>query len=80
MSKFRMLMFAVIGVLFSGMTVFAQGAVEAGDNASSVIARWQPASDSRSQYLVVRLVSRASVRRRAKALPEILVPPAVFRQ
>ncbi len=33
MSKFRMLMFAVIGVLFSCMTVFAQGAE---DNASSV--------------------------------------------
>ena len=33
MSKFRMLMFAVVGVLFSSMTVFAQGAE---DNASSV--------------------------------------------
>ena len=36
MSKLRMVMFAVVGVLFSGMTVFAQGAAEAGDNASSV--------------------------------------------
>jgi F-type H+-transporting ATPase subunit c len=33
MSKFRMMMFAVVGVLFSSMTVFAQGAE---DNASSV--------------------------------------------
>ena len=33
MSKVRMLMFAVVGVLFSCMTVFAQGAE---DNASSV--------------------------------------------
>ena len=36
MSKFRMLMFAVIGVLFSCMTVFAQEVAGAGDNASSV--------------------------------------------
>ena len=36
MSKFRMLVFAVIGVLFSGMTVFAQEVAGAGDNASSV--------------------------------------------
>lgn len=32
MSKFRMLLFAVIGILMSGMTVFAQAAAEAGDN------------------------------------------------
>ena len=37
MSRFRMFLFAVIGVLASGMTVFAQeGAAVAGDNASSV--------------------------------------------
>lgn len=36
MSKLRMLMFALVGILFSGMTVFAQGVAEAGDNASSV--------------------------------------------
>ena len=38
MSKFRMLLFAVIGILMSGMTVFAQegAAVAGGDNASSV--------------------------------------------
>ena len=37
MSKFRMLLFAVIGILMSGMTVFAQeGVAVAGDNASSV--------------------------------------------
>ena len=36
MSKLRMLLFAVVGVLFSAMTVFAQGAAEVGDNASSV--------------------------------------------
>ena len=37
MSKFRMMMFAVIGILMSGMTVFAQeAAAGAGDNASSV--------------------------------------------
>src|SRR5689334_12881687 len=39
MSKFRMLLFAVIGILATGMTVFAQGIGEvagAGDNASSV--------------------------------------------
>jgi F-type H+-transporting ATPase subunit c len=35
MSKFRMLLFAVVGILMSGMTVFAQAA-EAGDNANSV--------------------------------------------
>ena len=35
MSKFRMFLFAVIGVLATSMTVFAQ-ATEAGDNASSV--------------------------------------------
>jgi len=38
MNKLRMLFFAVVGVLFSAMTVFAQGVGEAGvgDNASSV--------------------------------------------
>src|SRR5215213_11616715 len=36
MSRFRMLLFAVIGILMSGMTVFAQAVGEAGDNASSV--------------------------------------------
>ena len=36
MSKFRMLLFAVVGILASGMTVFAQAVSEAGDNASSV--------------------------------------------
>ena len=35
MSKFRMMMFAVIGILMSGMTVFAQ-ATGAADNESSV--------------------------------------------
>ena len=32
MSRFRMLLFAVGGILLSSMTVFAQAAVEAGDN------------------------------------------------
>ena len=39
MSKFRMLMFAVVGILMSGMTTFAQvteATGGAGDNASSV--------------------------------------------
>lgn len=38
MSKFRILLFAVVGILFSAMTTFAQveGATGAGDNASSV--------------------------------------------
>jgi len=36
MSKFRMLLFAVIGILATGMTAFAQGVGEVGDNASSV--------------------------------------------
>ncbi|PWT96207.1 MAG: F0F1 ATP synthase subunit C [Blastocatellia bacterium] len=36
MSKMRMLFFAVVGILMTGMTAFAQGAAEAGDNASSV--------------------------------------------
>jgi F-type H+-transporting ATPase subunit c len=37
MSKFRMLLFAVVGILMSAMTVFAQAeAAVAGDNASSV--------------------------------------------
>ncbi len=36
MSKFRMMMFAVIGILMSGMTVFAQESAGAGDNAFSV--------------------------------------------
>jgi F-type H+-transporting ATPase subunit c len=37
MSKFRMLLFAVLGILMSGMTVFAQEvATGPGDNASSV--------------------------------------------
>lgn len=35
MSKFRMMLFAVVGILMSGMTVFAQE-VGAADNASSV--------------------------------------------
>ena len=35
MSKFRMLLFAVVGILASSMSVFAQGAAEAGDNAFS---------------------------------------------
>lgn len=34
MSKFRMVLFALVGILMSGMTVFAQ--TEAADNASSV--------------------------------------------
>jgi F-type H+-transporting ATPase subunit c len=34
MSKFRMVLFALVGILMSGMTVFAQ--TEAGDNAFSV--------------------------------------------
>jgi len=34
MSRIRMLLFAVVGILMSGMTVFAQ--TPAGDNASSV--------------------------------------------
>ena len=34
MNKFRMLLFAVVGILMSAITVFAQ--TEAGDNASSV--------------------------------------------
>ena len=34
MNKFRMLLFAVVGILMSAMTVFAQ--TEAGDNSSSV--------------------------------------------
>ncbi|HJP91169.1 MAG TPA: ATP synthase F0 subunit C [Pyrinomonadaceae bacterium] len=32
MSKFRMLLFAVIGILMSSMSVFAQATAEAGDN------------------------------------------------
>ncbi len=36
MNKFRMLLFAVAGILMSGMTVLAQGVAEVGDNASSV--------------------------------------------
>ena len=36
MNRFRMLLFAVVGILMSGMTVFAQAVGEAGDNASSV--------------------------------------------
>src|ERR1044072_6908416 len=36
MSRFRMLLFAVIGILMSGMSVFAQTVAEPGDNASSV--------------------------------------------
>jgi F-type H+-transporting ATPase subunit c len=36
MSKFRMMMFAVIGILMSGMTVFAQEVGGAADNAMSV--------------------------------------------
>src|SRR5918911_896200 len=36
MSRFRMLLFAVIGILMSSMSVFAQATAEAGDNASSV--------------------------------------------
>ena len=36
MSKFRMLLFAVIGILASSMSVFAQAAAETGDNVYSV--------------------------------------------
>ena len=36
MSRFRMLLFAVVGILASRMSVFAQATAEAGDNASSV--------------------------------------------
>ena len=36
MSKFRMMLFAVVGILMSGMTVFAQEVGGAADNASSV--------------------------------------------
>jgi F-type H+-transporting ATPase subunit c len=36
MSRFRMLLFALLGILMSSMSVFAQGVAEVGDNASSV--------------------------------------------
>lgn len=36
MSKFRILLFAVVGILFSAMTTFAQVQGAAGDNESSV--------------------------------------------
>lgn len=36
MSRLRMLLFAVVGILMSSMTVFAQEVATAGDNASSV--------------------------------------------
>src|SRR5580765_8115480 len=36
MSRLRLLFFAVIGILMSGMTVFAQAGAETGDNAFSV--------------------------------------------
>jgi F-type H+-transporting ATPase subunit c len=36
MSKFRILLFAVVGILVSAMTTFAQTEAAAGDNASSV--------------------------------------------
>jgi F-type H+-transporting ATPase subunit c len=36
MSKLRMLLFAVIGILATSMTAFAQAAAEAGDNVSSI--------------------------------------------
>lgn len=36
MSRFKMLLFAVVGILASSMSVFAQAAAEVGDNASSV--------------------------------------------
>ena len=36
MSKFRMLLFAVVGILASSMSVFAQGGGEAADNMFSV--------------------------------------------
>jgi F-type H+-transporting ATPase subunit c len=36
MSRFRMLLFAVVGILMSSMSVLAQGAAETGDNAFSV--------------------------------------------
>jgi len=36
MSKFRMLLFAVIGILASSMSVFAQATAEVGDNVHSL--------------------------------------------
>ena len=36
MSRFRMLLFAVVGILASSMSVFAQATTQVGDNASSV--------------------------------------------
>jgi F-type H+-transporting ATPase subunit c len=36
MNKFRMLLFAAVGILMSSMTVFAQAGAEAGDNLFSV--------------------------------------------
>ena len=36
MSRLRMLFFAVVGILMTGMTAFAQTAEAAGDNANSV--------------------------------------------
>jgi len=36
MSRFRLLLFALVGILASSMTVFAQAAAEAGDNSFSV--------------------------------------------
>jgi F-type H+-transporting ATPase subunit c len=36
MSRFRMLLFAVVGILMSSMSVFAQATAEAGDNQFSL--------------------------------------------
>ena len=83
MSRFRMLLFAVIGILVSSMTVFAQDGRRkpATTQAQSAnIAHWRRASVSRSPCLVVRSDSRALVRRLAKARRVIRARPDVFRR
>ncbi len=83
MSKFRMLLFAVVGILASSMSVFAQAAAEAGDNASSV-SKYQRTGGGyrfrdRGFWRRDRTVAHRRVRR-AKARRVIPAQPDVFRR
>ena len=69
MSRLRMVLFVVIGILATSMTAFAQATAEVGDNAASVNKYRALAAGVGFAIAVVgvRSDSRALVLRRAKA-------------
>ena len=79
MSKFRMLLFAVVGILASSMSVFAQAGAEAGDNFYSVT-KYRAIAAGLGFAMAAPSASRASVRRHAKARRAIQARRVVSRR